>query len=151
MDISCWVALYNKYAHRYSASEKYRKFVSFAGVIPQVAETIFLKYATIGKNSPLEDRLRLFILLHFLKNDPTEDRGATIFRITRNTYRKRLWSSIYYLHFVMEEISIESRFLPFVPRSGIFEGVTIIVDATECPIDRYIHSLHDCSVMNIHT
>ena len=86
----------------------------------------------------LNNSSRLFITLHFLKNAPTEDLGAATFKMTRNTYRKYLWSTLMYLNLVMEEIHIENRFFPFIPQEGhMFENVAIIVDGTECPIDRY--------------
>jgi hypothetical protein len=138
MDVSRWIKLYNTYGHSYSSKEGNRKFCSFAGVSPEVAETIYSKYSTIGKHSALYDRFRLLIVLHFLKTAPTEDLGSTTFKMARNTYRKLLWCAINYLNSVMTEINIEDRYDPFVPSSGIFKNVCIIVDGTECPIDRYV-------------
>lgn len=136
--IKPWAKLYVKYARRkYSSSENDRKFTSFAGVLPQVAETLFQKYSTIGRSSPLYSRLDLLIVLYFLKHAPTEDRGTQVFCFgSRNTYRKKLWAALHYLDIEMDEISLEDRYHPFVPSRGPFKDVCVIADATECPIDR---------------
>jgi len=36
----------------------------------------------------------------------------------------------------MNEIDINERFTPFVPKTGIFAGISLIVDGTDCPVDR---------------
>jgi hypothetical protein len=135
-----WIYLYEKYAgKKYSAAENDRRFTAFTGVTPIVAETIYCKYATIGRSSPLYSRFNLLLVLHFLKVAPTEDRGAQTFKIgSRNTYRKKLWVALNYLNDVMTEISIDDRYFPFVPNGGAFKNVCMVVDGTECPIDRYV-------------
>ncbi|HYN44830.1 MAG TPA: transposase family protein [Candidatus Limnocylindrales bacterium] len=133
IDVSEWINLYNKYCHNYSSSENDRKFASLTGTVPQVAETIFLKY---GNHILLQNRTRLLIVLNFLKNSPTEDQGASLFELSRTTYRKYLWDTLLYLDFIMDEVHMKDRFMPFVPENGLFENVTLVVDATECAIDR---------------
>jgi hypothetical protein len=138
--IQPWVILYEKYVgKKYSAAEEDRRFTAFAGVTPIVAETIYSKYATAGRSSPLYSRFKLLVVLHFLKVYPTEERGAQTFKFgSRNTYRKTLWRALIYLNDVMTEISIEDRYFPFVPRGGAFKNVCMVVDGTECPIDRCV-------------
>jgi len=118
---------------KYSASENHRSFKAWTGVLPDVAEKIFLKY--FDKDF-LPDRSRVLMVLNYLKTMPTEDEGSSNFKITRKTYRKRLWQSIHYLDFSMKEINLEDRYLDDVPRFGIFRNISLIVDATDCPIRR---------------
>jgi hypothetical protein len=131
-----WIRLFNKYSHNYSSAENDRKFKSFAGVPPEVAETTFEKYFDL-KNMPIRDYL--FIVLHYLKNVPTEERGCQIFKISKPTYQKRLWDTLFYLDLVMDEIHIDERFIPFFPTKGPFANATLVVDATDCAIDRPTH------------
>lgn len=130
-----WILLYEIYnGIPCSRAEDDRKFKSFAGCAPEVAEYIYLKYRD---DETFKYRHQLLLLLYFLKHNPTEDIGSAMFKIaSRNTYRKRLWSLLYYLDFKMNEIDIESRFDGIVPESGVFKNVTLVVDGTDCPIYR---------------
>ncbi len=133
ISIKHWIVLFNRYSHRYRDSENDRKFKSFTGVAPQVAETIFQKYQDRDK---LRHRKWLLLVLHYLKNAPTQDTGAQIFKISRPTYRKKLWETLLFLDVIMEEVQLEHRFFPFFPKSGPFENMCLVVDGTDCPIDR---------------
>jgi len=134
MDLTPWIKLYNKYCkNKYSSGENDRKFVAFTGVSPQVAEKVFQKYK---KRIFLQSRLRLFIVLHFLKLYQTEEVSSAFFGYSRPTYRKYLWQTLYYLDFCMNEIQLENRFQPCVCENSLFEDVSLVVDATECAIDR---------------
>jgi hypothetical protein len=118
---------------KYSANEEHRKFKAWTGVTPTVAESIFQKYFNpIG----LPDRSRVLIVLQFLKSMSTEDEGAAEFKLSRKTYRKYLWSAIEYLNESMNEIDISRRYSSLVPKTGVFANVSLIVDSTDCPIDR---------------
>lgn len=130
-----WAILYYYYKGiKYSGSENDRRFRAWTGVCPDVAEYIFKKYVD---EDNLPDRTRVLIVLNFMKNMPTEDEGATAFRIgSRTTYWNYLWKAIVYLNDNMTEIDIEERFYPSYPKSGIFENITLIVDGTDCPVDR---------------
>jgi len=46
-----------------------------------------------------------------MKTMPTEDEGSTNFQITRKTYRKYVWETLFYLENFMDEIRIENRFI----------------------------------------
>jgi len=129
-----WINLYEFYKGvKYSSCEDHRKFRAWTGVHPLVAEKIFSLY----QNECLPDRTRLLIVLHFLKDMPTEDSGADQFHLgSRNTYRRYLWQSMEYLDYRMNEIKLENRLLPYIPKVGIFAGVSLIVDGTDCAIDR---------------
>jgi hypothetical protein len=136
MEILPWANLYKFYKHmNYSPAEDHRAFKAWTGVHPLVAEEIFNKY----QHPCLPDRTRVLIVLHFLKDMPSEDEGASSFRITRKTYRKYLWEAVEYLDFTMHEINIEQRFSPYIPSSGIFKNVSLIVDGTDCAVDRPSH------------
>jgi len=112
----------------------HRAFRAFTGVHPMVAEKIFMKYYHWFY---LPDRSKLLMVLHYLKDMPSEDNACFTFKLgSRNTYRKWLWRVLYYLDHVMTEISYEKRFNDFVPTHGVFKGVSLIVDGTECPLDR---------------
>lgn len=117
-----WKNLYFHYKKtNYSTSEDHRKFKAWVGVHPDVANYIFSKYQNMDY---LPNRTRLLIVLYFLKEMPTEDEGASQFHIhSRTTYRKYLWESLHYLDYEMDEISLANRFVPFVPKCGIFEGM----------------------------
>jgi len=134
MEILPWVNLYVLYkGMKYSSAEDHRKFKAWTGVHPNVAEYIFNTY----QHECLPNRTRVLIVLHFLKDMPSEDEGASEFKISsRNTYRKYLWDSLLYLDHKMNEIKIEERSTPFVPSTGIFKNVSLIVDGTDCPVDR---------------
>jgi hypothetical protein len=130
-----WANLYYLYkGAKYSSGENDRKFKSWTGVSPEVAEIIFQKYKD---QQGLPDRTRLLIVLNFLKNMPSEDDGSSTFKLnSRTTYRKYLWSGVEYLYQNMTEIEIHDRYNPTIPSYGIFKDVSMIVDATDCPIDR---------------
>jgi Mg2+ and Co2+ transporter CorA len=107
VDILPWANLYKFYKHKnYSPAEDHRAFRAWTGIHPSVAEKIFTKY----QHPCLPDRTRLLIVLHFLKDMPSEEEGSSRFQLTRNTYRKYLWSSIEYLDYKMDEIDIEDRY-----------------------------------------
>lgn len=133
INISHWIRLFNYFAHKYCNSENDRKFKSFTGVSPEVAEVIFSRYCD---NKQLKFRKHLLIVLHYLKNVPTQDFGSQIFKISRPTYRKILWNTLLYLDVVMDEVKIEERFFPFVPAEGPFSDISLVIDGTDCPIDR---------------
>ena len=114
---SSWSYLYKCcFNDNYSSVDNYRKFTSKFGVVPQVAEQIFLKYASVH----LPSRLRLMIVLHYLKVYPTEDIGSSLLGFCRETYRKLVRDSINYLSLQMNEVLLESRFNEYVPGEGIF-------------------------------
>jgi len=133
--ITPWRELFQFYfGVPYSPVENDRQFRSFTGVAPQVAEKIYQKYS---HPVHLNNRSKLFVVLHFLKDMPTEDVGRAAFKLkSRNTYRKWLWSTLGYLDWVMDEIRLEDRFKGPVATSGPFQNITLIVDGTDCPIDR---------------
>jgi len=130
-----WINLFHYYKGiEYNPIDNHRKYKSWVGMDPFDAETVFTKYF---HNHFLSERSHLLIVLHFLKTMPTEDEGASEFKVkTRTTYRKRLWSTLYYLDYIMNEVNLENRFSPFVPRNGVFSHITLIIDGTECPIER---------------
>jgi len=117
----------------YSDSENHRSFKAWTGVLPNVAEKIFIKY---HNEEFLPNRTRLLIVLNYMKTMPTEDEGSSHFQITRKTYRKYLWETLFYLEQIMDEIRIENRFLDSYPKCGIFQNISLIVDGTDCPINR---------------
>jgi hypothetical protein len=130
-----WANLYYYYKGlKYSPAEDDRKFKAWTGVCPQVAEVLFQKYYD---PKGLPDRTRLLIVLHFMKVMPSIDEGASTFKIaSRTTYSKYLWDTVEYLDDNMTEIDISNRFFPYRPNEGIFENVSLIIDGTDCPIDR---------------
>jgi hypothetical protein len=93
---------------KYSDAENHRAFKAWTGVLPQVAEKIFLKY---HDSDFLPDRSRLLIALNYMKLMPGEDDGSSNFQISRKTYRKYVWTTIYYLEFKMDEIDVENRYI----------------------------------------
>lgn len=151
VDLSPWFSLYKYYKKKpYSAGENHRSFRAWTGTDPLVAEKIFQKYQDI---TFLPNRTRLLIVLNYLKSMPTEDEGSSSFHITRKTYRKYVWDTLFYLEYIMDEININNRYLSIIfivillilsysirysdplPK-GLFENVVIIVDGTDCPINR---------------
>lgn len=103
-DITPWINLYSCYVGIYSSADDDRAFKAFAGVVPQVAEYIFLKYQHVEN---LATRTDLFIVLHFLKVYPTEDNASRTFQFkSRTTYRTKLWRTLSYLDVVMDEVSL---------------------------------------------
>ena len=85
-----WIRLYDRYCNnKYTSCENDRKFASLTGVVPEVAELIYSKY-----QSNRLSRSLLFLVLHYLKTNPTEDEACSYFGIARMTYRTRLWKTI---------------------------------------------------------
>lgn len=75
IDVSEWINLYNKYSNNsYSNAENDRKFMALVGVAPQICEAVFLKYE---RRPHLENRFRLFLVLMYLKLNPTEDDASS--------------------------------------------------------------------------
>jgi hypothetical protein len=104
-----WKNLYRRYKGvRYYAGENHRSFRAWTGVSPFVAEKIFRKYQN---DNYLRDRSRVLIVLNYMKCMPTEDEGSSAFKLTRTTYRKYLWNSLYYLELFMNEINIDNRYV----------------------------------------
>ncbi len=108
MELLPWKNLYQHYkGTKYSSSENHRKFRAWTGVHPVVAEIIFDKYQ---HTSYLPNRSSLLIVLHFLKDMPTEDEASSSFKIEcRTTYRNILWGAIRYLDYMMNEINLKDR------------------------------------------
>ena len=142
--ISCWISLYNTYCKdSYSPIENDRKFVSHFGIPPQVAETCFIEYF---HPEFLPMRVRLLMVLHFLKCYATEDVASSFIGISRPTYRSRIWATLNYLFLSNREISLDRRFDPaplpgtllclFNLLKGIFGNCFMAVDVTECAIER---------------
>ncbi len=87
----------------------HRAFRAFTGVHPMVAEKIFMKYYHWFY---LPDRSKLLMVLHYLKDMPSEDNACFTFKLgSRNTYRKWLWRVLYYLDHVMTEVCNHTQFL----------------------------------------
>ena len=100
--VAPWLNLYLKYKGvKCSKTEDYRSFKAWVGVTPDVAEMIFTKY-----NDPfgLPSRDRLLIVLNFLKCMPSQDDASVNFGISRPTYRKYLWGTLFHLNKVMNEV-----------------------------------------------
>jgi len=138
--MSEWIALHEHYhsGTKCSRAENDRRFNAFAGCAPEVAECIYLKYQ---HPVSLPTRNILLMVLHFLKDNPSEDNAAARFGIgSRNTYRKYVWNAIEYLDYIMDEIRLDSRFSGIVPQTGIFANIALVVDGTDCPIDRPSYS-----------
>ena len=97
-----WLILYKNYKGvACSTSEDYRQFKAWTGCTPDVCELIWIKY---GQLLPAKDDVCL--MLNFLKCMPTQDEGASSFKISRPTYRKRLWNTLWYLYGTMNEVSV---------------------------------------------
>jgi len=80
---------------------------------------------------------RLMIMLHYLKVYPAESNAYKLFRYkTRTTYRKHLWETLYFLDSMMKEVYLAKRFEGPVAEQGLFEGITLVIDGTDCPIER---------------
>lgn len=100
--IQPWINLFELYIGPYSSIEEDRQFKAFFGCPPQVAEKIWVKY---HHPNYLKDRSKLMVVLYFLKIMPTEDVGRMVFKLgSRNTYRKWLWKTLFYLNWVMSEV-----------------------------------------------
>jgi len=127
-----WINLFNTYVGRYSQAEHDRAFRAFAGVCPEVAEFVFLKYK---HNTELPNRFAVLLVLYFLKTMPSEDNASRLFGLCRKTYCDKLWHGITHLNLVMKEIDIEERLQGPVCSTGIFCNVRLIVDGTDCPIN----------------
>lgn len=98
-----WLDLYKQIKGvRCSPTEDFRQFKAWVGVVPVVAEMIFIKYS---HEFFLTKRKHLALLLNFLKNMPSQENGAADFGMTRPTYRKYLWRTLDYLYLEMKEVS----------------------------------------------
>jgi hypothetical protein len=134
LDIEPWIVLYERIVGPYSSVGNDRGFRAFTGISPQVAECIFDRYF---HHKHLHNRFQLLIILHYLKDYPTEENAFRLFKFkTRTTYRKYLWNIVNYLDYVMNEIDLDRRFDGHVPTEGLFKNITMVVDATETPIQR---------------
>jgi hypothetical protein len=97
-----WLDLYKQIKGvRCSPTEDFRQFKAWVGVVPVVAEMIFIKYS---HEFFLTKRKYLALLLNFLKNMPSQENGAADFGMTRPTYRKHLWRTLDYLYLEMKEV-----------------------------------------------
>jgi hypothetical protein len=105
-----WANLYYFYKGiKLSYTENHRAIKAWTGVLPNVAEKIFVKYYD---RDFLPDRSRLLVALNYMKTMPTEDEGSTNFQIkSRKTYRKYVWQTLHYLDFTMKEINLENRYI----------------------------------------
>ncbi len=102
-----WINLYKFYKKKsYPADENHRAFRAWTGTHPFVAEKIFRKYKNY---SFLPNRSRILIVLNYLKTMPTEE-GSSQFGISRKTYRKYVWQSLFYLEYIMTEINTDNRY-----------------------------------------
>jgi hypothetical protein len=100
--VAPWLELFQYYKRcKCGISEDYRRFKAWVGVSPDVAEMIYSKYFHL---SFLPSRNRLLLVLNFLKNMPSQDEGASNFRLSRPTYRKYLWETLEYLDKTMNEV-----------------------------------------------
>jgi len=126
-----WINLYKRYCGIFSPEDEDRCFRAFTGVAIEVAEAIYIKCC---HEIHLSSRTVLLLVLNFLKTYDTQDNSCRRFGMTRKTYRKYLWGAIDYLDAVMTEISLENRFEDFIPTTGLFKDISIVVDGTECPI-----------------
>jgi hypothetical protein len=143
MDISPWITLFETYVGSFSYCENYRSFRAHFGVHPEVAELLYVLY---GNN--FLNRVDILILLHFLKVYPTEDRGSRLFNFgSRNTYRGRLWRVVDYLDSIMSEIDLNNRFDGEIAKYGLFEDIALVVDGTDCPIERPNNRKENSSVL----
>lgn len=133
MDTSAWVTLFTFYFGHNSSTENERDFRDATGVHPEVAEAIYLKYS----HSTKLNRFKLFVVLHYLKKNPTQDTGSKIFKFKiRKTNRKVLNTAVNYLFNVMDVVNLEDRFQGPIASCGLFRGIALVVDGTDCPIDR---------------
>lgn len=134
MDLSAWYSLYESCFGHHSPTDNERDFRADIGVHPESLETIYQKYCL---DSPFGTRKRLMMDMNYLKVYPTE---STVYKRfdyrTRTTYRHHLWETLRYLDEVMDEIRIENRFYGRVATQGIFEGIALVVDGTDIPIER---------------
>jgi hypothetical protein len=90
----------------------------------------------------------LLMVLHFLKAYPTEDEGTDLFGYgSRNIYRHKLQTAIYYLDAVMIEPDLDDRLEDFIQLTPIpiFSRVSMIIDGTQCPT----HVLQVSMMINI--
>jgi len=76
----------------------------------------------------------ILIALHFLKNYPIEIVGAAYWRLRDEKYYSRIvWQTITIMYSTLQHPNLSSRL--FQPNyTGLFEGIFLIVDCTECPI-----------------
>jgi hypothetical protein len=125
--------IYLLFGH-YSSTDNERDFRAATGVHPEVAEAIFIRY---GSDSIFSTRKRLFLAFYYLKVYPTESRAYLLFRYkTRTTYRKHLWETLIFLDGVVKEVYIEKRFEGPIAQQGLFEGIKLVIDGTDIPIER---------------
>jgi len=133
-NIAHWISIYEYYIGPYSSSENDRVFRAVTGVHPEVAEVIYQRY---GYYSSFTTRMRLFMAFYYLKVYPTEDSVFKLFKYgTPATYRKHLWETLHCLDHVMDEIHLENRFEGPVATQGLFEGIALVIDGTDVPIER---------------
>ena len=112
-----WINLHKFYwgSTTYPLEGDHRAFRAWTGVHPLVAEKIWQKY---GNCEELPDRSWLLIVLHFLKDMPSEDIGALLFKLSRKTYRLHLWTALNFLDKVMDEVYCTWTFLTMLDSFG---------------------------------
>ena len=132
-----WINLYELYVGSFSKVDNDRAFRAFTGTSPEVAERIFRSYS----HPKFLTRTKLFMVLNYLKDYPSEDNASRQFNFkTRTTYRKHVAETLEYLNYVMVEIDLESRFDDPSADNGIFRNISVVIDGTECPIDKPSYS-----------
>jgi hypothetical protein len=81
-------------------------------------------------------RKQLLIGLHFLWRYPTEEDGASRWKMHRSTYRYKIWPPVIVLGAYLEEVRMDHRFANKVTTTGVSKYVTLFVDATDAPVGK---------------
>eukprot|EP00466_Bigelowiella_natans_P007633 jgi/Bigna1/71268/fgenesh1_pg.15_\ len=123
-----WVELYERYFHRFSNEA----WVSMFGLSLQEVQYLWDKYRY--ETGLL--RKDVLLALHFVWVYPTQQQGAAIWKMHRNTYNYKCWVPVVTLGAHMHEIKLEARKSNLIRASGPASHVTLYVDATDCPIGK---------------
>lgn len=129
---SDWLSVFAACQSTHSHSED--TFKSITGCSSTIMHTIWVTYLAATNMFLPRDLLWTLSFLHlYIKNDVAM---AALWGVSSPTFFDIVWPCFHYLGQVMNEIHWEHRLPPysFVPTSGFWEGTTVVIDTTECPI-----------------
>jgi hypothetical protein len=108
-----------------------RRWLALFGVPPELCCYLY-SFLT-----PKYSRREMLFTLHFLTRYEISEQAACRWRVSEKTLRKKIWGILFIWEENLNLCNLEDRFEQ--PRlNGLFSTSLLIVDGTECPIERPI-------------